>query len=230
MNRLKAVFLHNLSLKALSLFLAVLLWMQVSGQETVQRIVSVPLVFVNVPPDLEIAGDYETKVDVVIRAERPSTPIQESQFAMIVDLSSAQAGEQVIALSERNVVQKPLGVEILNVLKSRIRLTLERILTRTVEVQAELTGQPAAGFRVVEVLVSPSSITLVGPETSLRRIETLSTDPVDISDAQEPVTKRTYLDLNDQRVRIEGPEEIQVTAVIQPVPESELPTAPPQRR
>jgi YbbR domain-containing protein len=228
MNRLKALLLNNIGLKALSLFLAVLLWMQVSGQETVQRIVSVPLVFVNVPADLEIAGDYETKVDVVIRAERASTPIQENQFAVIVDLSSAHPGEHVIPLTERNVIQKPLGVQVINVLKSRIRLTLERILTRTVEVEAELRGEPADGFQVVEVNLSPSAVTLIGPETSLRDIRSLKTDPVDISDAVETVSRRAYLDLNDQRVRIEGPEEVQVTAVIQPVPEQEPP--PPARR
>ena len=61
-------FLSNLPLKAVSLMLAFLLWNQVASLRTAQRTVTVPLVIVNMPENLEISNDYLRQVDVEVRS------------------------------------------------------------------------------------------------------------------------------------------------------------------
>ena len=46
---------------------AVLLWLSVAGEETVERGLRVPLEFQQVPPGLELTGEPPTLVDVRLR-------------------------------------------------------------------------------------------------------------------------------------------------------------------
>ena len=47
MNVLREFLFNNIGLKAISLLLALLLWLQVAGQQTVQQKLDLPVVFVN---------------------------------------------------------------------------------------------------------------------------------------------------------------------------------------
>ena len=50
MNILREFLFNNIGLKLISLLLALLLWLQVAGQQTVQRTLSLPVEFVNMAP------------------------------------------------------------------------------------------------------------------------------------------------------------------------------------
>ena len=87
---LRSLILDNLALKILSLLLAFLLWVQIAGQQRVQRSVAVPVEFINMPVGLEITNDYPREVNVVI--SRPSSlRMDERQLAAVIDLSRHQA-------------------------------------------------------------------------------------------------------------------------------------------
>ena len=51
----------------------------------------------------------------------------------------------------------------------------------TLPVVAELSGQPARGRRVDTVSVVPATITVSGEDPAVRRLESITTEPVDIS-------------------------------------------------
>ncbi len=216
MNYIRSLVLRNSGLKVLSLLLAFLLWAQIAGREEVQRITSAPIVFTNMPPGLEITGDFPTKVDIVIRSERPGSQIGENELAVIVDLSGAKPGVQTIPLSEKNVANKPLGVEIVNLLTSRLRITLERVEQRTITVEARVIGSPAPGFRIIAVTVQPATITVMGPESRLRRMNSIVTEPVNINGASTTTRLPVYLHLPDPPVRLLGQQDAAVTVAIAP--------------
>lgn len=217
MKYLRALILRNSGLKVLSLLLAFLLWAQIAGREEVQRITSAPIVFTNMPPGLEITGDFPTKVDIVIRSERPDSQIGENVLAVIVDLSAAKPGVQTIPLNEKNVANKPLGVEIVNLLTSRLRITLEKVEQRTMPVEARLVGTPASGFKVSGTTVQPANITVMGPESRLGRITNIKTEPVNIDGVSTTTRRPVYLHLPDAPVRLVGQQDVTVTVSIAPV-------------
>jgi len=213
-NYLRSLVLRNSGLKALSLLLAFLLWTQIAGREEVQRIVSAPIVFTNIPAGLEITGDFPTELDIIIRSERPGTQIGENELAVIVDLSGAAPGVQTIPLSERNVANKPLGVEIVNLLTSRLRITLERVEQRIVPVEARVIGTPAPGFQVLGVTVQPPTLTVVGPESRTRQIDSVVTEPINIDGVSTTTRRAVYLHLPDPPVRLVGPQDVFVTVTV----------------
>ena len=57
----------NLPLKVISLVVAAVLWLAVSGQSTVERNIRVPLEYRNVPPGMEMVGDPPGQADVRLR-------------------------------------------------------------------------------------------------------------------------------------------------------------------
>ncbi|RPI27805.1 MAG: hypothetical protein EHM61_07245 [Acidobacteria bacterium] len=214
MSFLRDVFLSNLGLKALSLVLAFLFWMQIAGRERVQRIISAPIVFENVPENLEITGDFPTQVEVVIRSERPGGQVAANDLLVIVDLGASKPGVQTIPLSGKNVKNKPLGVDIVNLLTSRIRIVLEQVEQRSVDVEAQVIGRPAPGYRMAAVTIDPGSMTVIGPQTRIRRISRVLTEPVSIEGTSTTVRRDVYLHLPDPPVRLAGSQVVMVTVTI----------------
>ena len=58
---------RHVGLKVVSVVLAALLWLLVSGEQTVERALRVPLEFTNLPPQLELVGAPPAVVDVRVR-------------------------------------------------------------------------------------------------------------------------------------------------------------------
>lgn len=215
MNRLRQFLLKNLGLKGLSLLFAFLLWLQVAGQQTVQRTVTLPVEFVNIPTQLEISNDYEKTVEVAVRSERRATVFDERDMSVVVDLKDASAGIQVIRLTENNIRNRPVGVQILLMTPPRVKLQLDNRLRKVVEVKPELVGQPAEGFEVSNVKISPSKVVISGPESWVQGVSRARTSPINIGGLFSMLTVIAYIDLEDPRLRIEGTPSVQVAVDIE---------------
>ena len=242
MNVLREFFLNNIGLKAISLLLAFLLWVQVASQERVQRTVTLPVELVNMPPQLEISNDYVKTVEAEIRSGRGSSSLDERELAVVIDLTSSSPGTEVIPLTDQNpqgflaralrqiqligifptestitttVRNKPPGAEILRITPDRIRLQLERTLRKIVWVTPELLGEPAKGFEVSGVEVTPSEVVLSGPESTVQTVSEAKTDPINVEGLSSPLSLNLYLDLEDARLRIENISSVQVEVTIE---------------
>ena len=199
MNILRGLLLNNLGLKGISLVLAFLLWLQVGSQQNFQRTVSVPLEFYNLPADLEITGDYAREVDVIIRAQRRVESV--GQMSAVIDFKNAKPGTEIVPLTERNITDSPSGVEVLEIIPARLRLELERITEKTVRVEPEIQGEPAPGYQLAGIRAWP--ITVTGPESSVDKMSSARTVPIDISGRTASFTNSAALDPKDPRLRLD---------------------------
>lgn len=214
MKRLKQFFLENPGLKVLSFLLAFLLWFQIAGQQTVQRTISIPIEFINIPVDLEISNDFTRQVDVVIK-KRGSVQMDEGRLAAIIDLSGVEPGVEVVPLTPRSIRNVPYGVEIDKVEPARVRLNLERTRRKIVQVKPEIIGQPATGFQLTEVRTAPSEVVVSGPESRLERITMVETETINVGGRAQSFTENVYLDLEDARLRIETADFVDVLVLIE---------------
>ncbi len=195
--------LRNLGLKVVALVFAFLLWFQIGAQQSIQRTITIPVEFINVPTNLEIASDYSRYVDVVIRAEQSTIPVDERQMAVVLNLQTAKAGENVIPLSESNIKDKPFGIQIISMTPARINLRLDRTTQKIVQIEPVVQGQPAAGYEVTQVASMPQQVLIAGPESRVDRVKSVATEPVDIEGQTKSVSQEVYLNLSDPRLRIE---------------------------
>jgi len=86
---------RHFGLKLLSFGLAVLLWMVVSGEETVERGLRVPLELQQMPAGIELLGDVPTTVDVRVRGGSGTlSRVGPGDVVAVLDLRSARAGRR----------------------------------------------------------------------------------------------------------------------------------------
>jgi hypothetical protein len=116
--------LHNWGLKLLALALSFLLWTTYTAEPVSEVGYALPLEFINVPRDVEIAGDLPTQVQIRVRG-RPALlrRLSRADVGITVDLSGHKPGEALIQLTP-DLVAAPYGATVVRVSPSQVRVLL----------------------------------------------------------------------------------------------------------
>lgn len=209
---------RHLGLKALSLVLALLLWMVVSGEETVERGLRVPLELLQVPAGLELTGEVPATVDVRVRGGSGTlSRVSTGDVVAVLDLRSARSGRRLFPLTPEQV-RTPFGVEVVQVQPSALAMAFESSASRQVPVVPAVDGRPAAGYVVGPMTSDPKTVEVIGPESAVRRVTEALTEPVSVSGAREEVRQSVILGLIDPSLRLKNARAATVTVQIVPAP------------
>jgi YbbR domain-containing protein len=209
---------RHFGLKVLSLGLAVLLWMAVSGEETVERGLRVPLELQQMPSGIELSGEVPTAVDVRVRgASGTLSRVAPGDIVAVLDLRGARAGRRLFPLTPEQV-RAPFGIEIGQVMPSAIAMVFEPSATRMVPVVPSVDGRPAPGFIVGAMTADPASVEIVGPDSAVKRATEALTEPVLIAGAKDRVQETVMLGVLDPSLRIKNARTAVVTVEMQPAP------------
>ena len=209
---------RNLALKLVSVVLAALLWLIVSGERTVERVLRIPLEYTNIPSQLELVGDPPTVVDVRVRGSSGTLGrLSSGELAAVLDVRSPRSGQRLYHLTGSEV-RVPFGVDVVQVTPASIALFFEQSSAKTVSVLPVLEGQPAEGYMVAKVTANPSRVEIVGPASALKGLESAVTEAVSVEGATKNVVESVTMGPADPSVRLRGPQtSTQVTVAIVPV-------------
>lgn len=208
----------NLWLKALSLLIALLLWMAVAGEETVERGLRVPLELQQLPSGIELSGDVPTTVDVRVRGGSGTlSRVLPGDVVAVLDLRAARVGRRVFPLTQ-DQIRVPFGVEIVQITPSAIAMEFEASATRLVPVEPSVDGRPAPGFIVGGRKADPASVEVVGPESAVKRTTQVVTEPVSVGGARDQVRQTVTLGILDSSVRLKTARSAVVTVQVVPAP------------
>jgi YbbR domain-containing protein len=206
----------NLPLKFLSLLVAGVLWMAVSGQSTVERNIRVPLEYQNVPPGMEIVGDPPGSVDVRLRGSSGNLArVVQGDVVAALELTNARPGTRIFNLQPHEV-RVPFGVEVVQVTPPTVSLEFEYSGRKVVPVSPVVEGEPQPGFVVGRITASPSTVEVVGPVGRLNALREATTEPVRLDGARARVQDRVTVGIEDPAVRLREPQTAQVTVEILP--------------
>jgi YbbR domain-containing protein len=208
--------LRHIGLKAVSIALAALIWLIVSGEEIVERALRVPLEFTNVPSQLEIVGDPPDVVDVRLRGSSGTlSRIAAGELVAVLDLQTARAGQRVFHLSPADV-RSPFGVEVVQVAPSNFYMTFEPSATRRIPVVPQVEGEAAPGFEVGTVSVDPPLVEVEGPANAVKALTAAVTEPVSASGASATINEAVTVAVADPSVRLTDPTPVRVTVNVRP--------------
>ncbi len=208
----------HLGLKALSLGLAVMLWLFVSGDAVVERGLRVPLEFSQFPAGLEMMGDMPSLVDVRVRgASSALSLLGPGDIVAQLDLKSATAGRRLYQLTPEQV-RVPYGVQVVQVMPPTVALAFETSATRSVPVVPAVEGDPAPGFVVGKVVVDPPTVDVVGPRSAVEQVTEALTEPVSVAGASAMVTDGVTVGFQDGALRLKVPRQARVTVEVMPGP------------
>jgi YbbR domain-containing protein len=205
---------RHLGLKLLSLTIAVLLWMMVSGEETVERVIRAPLELQQIAAGIELGGDLPSTVDVRLRgASGLLSRLAPGDVFVALDLRGAKAGRRLVQLTSEQV-HNPVGVEVVHISPSSLALMLEHSASRDVPVVPSVDGTPAEGYVVGRATAVPPTVEIVGPESSIRQARQAVTEPISVAGARESVSETVTVGLHDSSLRIKNPRPVTVTVEI----------------
>jgi YbbR domain-containing protein len=210
---------RHLGLKIVSVVLAALLWALVSGEQTVERALRIPLEFTNLPPQLDLVGEPPTVVDVRLRGSSGTmSRLAAGELAAVLDVRTARAGRRLFNLTTEDV-RAPFGVEVVQVAPASVPLTFEESLVKTVTVSPRIEGEPAPGYLVSGVTVEPATVAVVGPVTAMANMSEAITESVNVSGAMATLTEMVTIGVADPLVRLREAQDARVTVAITAVPE-----------
>ncbi|HEX7774829.1 MAG TPA: CdaR family protein, partial [Pyrinomonadaceae bacterium] len=128
---LHRIFVEDWSLKLLSLAIAIVLWLLVTGQnQPVTAHLNVQLNFIR-PPSLEISNDPPRTVDVMLTGSRNKLDdLTSLDLVATVDISEQRSGERVLRLADKAQISLPQGIKVDGFQPSAIPIRLEEIVDR----------------------------------------------------------------------------------------------------
>jgi YbbR domain-containing protein len=201
-------------LKVLSVAVAVLLWLVVTGDPVVERTLRVGLELQRAPADLELVGAVPDSVAVRVRgpASRLSG-LAPGDLSVVVDLDGVRAGRRLFPLMPSQVTA-PFGVDVTQVTPSAVPMAFEPTAAALLPVRPRIEGTAVAGHSVTNVSVTPSQVRVSGPESAVRGLTELFTEPVSIEAATSLVREAVTIDTSESSLRLDGGATAVVTITI----------------
>ena len=205
---------RNLGLKFLSTCIAALLWLIVAGERVVERVMRAPVEMQNLPEGLEIVGSPPDTVEVRLRG--PSGALSRmaaGDMAAVIDLQTARPGRRLFHVTQNNV-SVPYGTEVVQVGPSTLNLEFEMTATRTVPVEPDVEGRPAAGYEVTKVTSDPATVEVAGPASAVQRLQAAITEPVSVQDQARSIREIVTIGVPDSTLRLRSSKAAVVTVTI----------------
>ena len=215
---LKRYVFHNFVLKVMSLLLATALWLIISRDERPAEVaVRAPIVFQNVPPNLEISSESSPEAQIRVRGpERVIRQLRSNEVQAEIDLADAKPQERTFDLAAQQV-RHPRELTVVQVVPSQLHLAFDTRLTRDVEVHPRVTGNFAEGEQIVKVDSDPARVTITGPRHHVEKIDAATTDPIDATGTRGSAVFTTNVYVPDPLVQVDQTTSIRVTVVVQRV-------------
>ena len=203
-------------LKVISLCLAVVLWVFIGGEDTIEKTVRVPVEIINLPRDLVISNQYKKEIEVSVTGPRSVIlEMDEQKISRQVDMSAATPGTVVVENDNEHIIV-PRSVTVQRVQPASVILSVDKLLQKNYPVVPNTVGSVAPGYEVREIVMKPDFITITGPATVLGQLTELQSRYISINDLEESVQMQIPLNLNPVIVDLIG--ETSVTANIEVVP------------
>jgi YbbR domain-containing protein len=206
---------ENWQLKILSVLLAVGLWLFVASAQRSEIALAVPVEYVGLEGPVTLDGPQRDTVEVQVRATRWSAArVTPASVRVRVEVGGLGEGENFVQLGPDNV-EAPPGVRVSRVTPAWTTVRVVRAATKKVPVVAHVQGRPAPDHVLRQVVVTPATVEIRGPRTTIEGRHAVDTLPVDVSGHREAVTRTVGLALPESVYPVDQ-RTVEVTVDIRP--------------
>ena len=176
--------LRKATLPALSLLIAIGLWLHVHGRGEGTVSLDVPLQIHGLPAGLVVVNDLPDHVRVTVSGLQARLGVLSGQDLRVqVDASGLKGpGVAMLAIRAGDVAMPP-GLSIDKIQPDRLELQVDRIVQRAIPVHARF--DLPSGWRVKDLQVEPPKVALNGPEVWLDSLVSVNSELVRV-DAPAP--------------------------------------------
>jgi len=201
--------------------LAVAVWISAvtaADPDETRTLPSVPLQVFGQSSNLVLSVPLPREVEVTLRAPRSIWALIESdpqRVRAILDLSTLSDGEHTEEL-QIQVDDRP--VQIISVAPRTVTFTLEPLVTKTMQVDLSISGEPAIGYQAGEPTLEPVEVVIAGAQSQVQKATRVRIS-VDLDGIRENFDQILPVEILDDRgQKVTGvsvsPETIRVTLPI----------------
>ncbi len=179
---MKDLLFRNISLKILSFFFAVSLWLFVNLKATAENTLHIPVRWENLPSFLAITNEVNDSVRVrVAGPRRILSNLEANRLPVTLDLSDGKLGLSNYQINEK-MIHLPPGLAATVLPPDTIQFKFELTVTKGVEVRPRFSGKPAEGHVLEGAEVVPNRVEIVGAQSEVQGIAHVDTEPIDVTE------------------------------------------------
>ncbi len=209
---------QNLGLKLFSLALAYLIWAWVVGRAPLVRFEQIPI-DLQAPAGVVVLEYSPATVTVRLQGD-PGVVRRISGADVVARLRAPRVDGRItklLTIQPENVIGIPSGIDV-QVRDPQVNAVLEGAMVKTLRVMPRTSGRVPFGYRVAQLQADPPVVTVRGPVSALRPLETVATDEIDLTGHSLPFTARATLSRAEAHLTYE-PDTVRVAVDVQPLPE-----------
>ena len=211
----------NIGYKLLSIAIAFCIWLAVQDNSEIQKAYDIRVVLEGVPENLIVTHVNADTVNVRVKGNRALLrQVEEDALEYPVNLEEARPGVADFDV-DLQAIGFPHNVQVVGRSPARIRASLEPRISREVEVRPDVTGQPAAGYRIADILVEPPGVTIEGARSEILRTVQVATEVVDLNGVEASLVRDVRVITDAEHVRVKDPQRVRVAVSLQPIGEAE---------
>ena len=166
----------------LTFLLVSTVWGLYSGKQLSLITITTPVDFRNIPEHLELRNASAEKVEVQITGKRRLVrALKPEQVRAFLNLQAINDGVHLVDLNQQGI-ELPLGLEVVRVTPSTIRVELEKRVKKELVVDPKLEGSPPAGYRIAGIKLIPDSVKVSGAVSVLNSMTGLPTEPITLAE------------------------------------------------
>ena len=209
---------ENPGLKALSLGIAVVLWLMAQGEQTHRVTLVAPVTWI-LPKDLILLEDDPLPDQVVIVASGRGSAVRQARdgsFPYEVDLRDVSAGRTVHSFrGPPDGFPGELRIETIS--PAMVELSFDEPMAKTMPVRLRTRGELPAGYREVKREVQPPVVTLVAARREIDSREAVETQTFSLSERTSSFEGHMALDLRGLHLPPGAPGEVSVRFVVEEI-------------
>ncbi len=211
-------WLRRTALKLLAVLLAATAWAIVarSQAEVVERTVTLPVVYRNVPHHWLIEEPVPGEVRATLSG--PAVDVRgldPARLPLTLDMSEVDEGKQVVTVDPASV-RMPAGIVLQRVHPRTVDVVARRLVEAELRVTAHTKGHLRRGVVLEALRVEPERVTVLVPAKGRPLIHSLETAPLDLSELRTTTTVERRVLLPSEVDSPDGsPLTVKVTAVLE---------------
>jgi uncharacterized protein (TIGR00159 family) len=172
---------ENTREKVIAILLACVLWIIFGYQrESLQRDFTVPVEYLNVPPEwiIEEPKIKEAKV-MLVGASQAFQLMNTDTLKIALDLSQIQEGRQEITLT-KEMIHTSSNLTVVGIKPNRITINASRFVRVSIPIEVVTENEPAPGVTIQKITVNPSYVRVLMPSKSYRNKMKIQTAPINL--------------------------------------------------
>ena len=204
----------------IAFFATVLLWSLATSQNLSEVSFFVDLNISNIPQDYIISSRSDNKLNIQVKGPKSVlsklTPFDFRASYKMPDIE--KPGDFSFRLSPDDISVPSGVIEVKSVSPSSIQVYLEKTITKVLNINPEIIGTPADGFKKGRIELEPSRVTVKGPQQTLDKLEEINTEPpFDITGLDSPYRQKVNLVTAARDVTFIDVQHTTIEIIIEPI-------------